>query len=84
MFYESRSFIVFSSWSINVIDGLLLIIAHATMSPSAGECFQSNAFYRHIYDSKYVYGVWLIEVCSLIVGQLAANQFPFILICLDF
>ena len=54
------------SWSINVIDGLLLIVAHATASP-LGEGFQTNSFYRHVYDSKYVYGVWLIEV-SIAVG----------------
>ena len=47
-----------------MIDGLLLIIAHATVSP-LGEgvmYYETNAFYRHVYVSKYVYGVWLIEV----------------------
>ena len=47
-----------------MIDGLLLIIAHATMTPQTEElgCSKSTVFYRHIYNSKYVYGVWLIEV----------------------
>lgn len=47
-----------------MIDGLLLIVAHATMSPMGEGCYNtpSNTFYRHVYDSKYVYGVWLIEV----------------------
>ena len=57
-------YISLSSWSINVIDGLLLIIAHATMQPMGEGCYSapSNSFYRYIYDSKYVYGVWLMEV----------------------
>ena len=49
-----------------MIDGLLLIIAHATMGPMGEGCTNAlgppNTFYRHVYDSKYVYGVWLIEV----------------------
>ena len=47
-----------------MIDGLLLIIAHATMGPVGDDCYSTppNSFYRHVYDSKYVYGVWLIEV----------------------
>ena len=49
-----------------MIDGLLLIVAHATMRPMGDGCYNtlsnSNSFYRHVYDSKYVYGVWLIEV----------------------
>lgn len=45
-----------------MIDGSLLIIAHATMRDGCGTT-QPNVFYRHVYDSKYVYGVWLIEVC---------------------
>ena len=50
-----------------MIDGLLLIVAHATMSPMGEGCYNtpSNAFYGHVYDSKYVYGVWLIEVCHV-------------------
>ena len=51
-----------------MIDGLLLIVAHATMRPMGDGCYNalsnSNSFYRHVYDSKYVYGVWLIEVCE--------------------
>ena len=49
-----------------MIDGLLLIVAHATMRPMGEGCYNtlsnSNSFYRHVYDSKYVYGVWLLEV----------------------
>jgi hypothetical protein len=69
-----------NSWIINVIDGLLLIVVHATMRPMGNEgcnntptSSSSNSFYRHVYDSKYVYGVWLLEVHSL-----TSNPFLFL------
>ena len=48
------------SWSVNVVDGILLIVAHATNIPTQGH---SN-FYRHLYGSKYIYGVWMLEVLA--------------------
>ena len=59
-----------------MIDGLLLIIAHATMGPVGEGCYNTppNSFYRHVYDSKYVYGVWLIEVHYYVIKLLSNTK----------
>lgn len=46
------------SWSVNVLDGILLIVAHAVKIPNEGQ----SVLYRHLYDSKYIYGIWMLEV----------------------
>ena len=46
-------------WSVNVVDGLLLIVAHSLYQ---GPNKPLPAFYIHIYDSKYIYAIWLLEV----------------------
>ncbi len=46
------------SWTVNVVDGILLIVAHAINMQSQGNA----RFYKHLYDSKYIYGIWMLEV----------------------
>ena len=47
------------SWFINVIDGTVLIIAHALFK---GPNEPPPNFYVHIFDNKYIYAIWLLEV----------------------
>ena len=49
---------VVCSWTVNVVDGILLIVAHAINIPSQ----ENSRLYRHLYDSKYIYGIWMLEV----------------------
>lgn len=43
-------------WSVNVIDGLLMIVAHLK-SPS-------HSFYKILYKPYYIYTVWIIEALT--------------------
>lgn len=60
------------SWSVNVVDGVLLILAHAINIPSNGQ----SPFYRHLYDYKYIYGIWMLEV------QIPTHPISYIIISL--
>ena len=48
------------SWSVNVIDGLLMIVAHLK-SPS-------HSFYKILYKPYYIYSVWIIEVNNTVIA----------------
>ena len=47
---------VVCSWSVNVVDGTLLIVAHALGTPT------HNVLFEHLFDYKYIYGIWILEV----------------------
>ena len=47
------------SWIVNILDGLLLIVAHAT---DAGPGHTRSVLYQYIYNPTYIYIVWLLEV----------------------
>ncbi len=57
VFIPHTSFL--SSWVVNVLDGILLIAAHAT-DPGPGHT--RSVLYRYIYDPVYIYIIWLLEV----------------------
>lgn len=47
------------SWLVNLVDGMVIIIAHVAFK-DAGYPFPQ--FYHHIFNFKYIYIVWLLEV----------------------
>lgn len=47
-------------WFVNVIDGVILIVAHALFH-GQGPGYPPPDLYRHIFDSTYIYIVWIIE-----------------------
>ena len=54
----------FCSWAVNVIDGILLIVAHILYhDPSA----PAPPLYRFLYKPYYIYTVWIIEVTGELV-----------------
>lgn len=59
------------SWVVNVIDGILLITAHAT-DPGPGHT--RSALYQYIYDPIYIYIVWLLEVYSSVLELYASYR----------
>ena len=49
----------FFSWSVNVLDGVLLITVHLLQYTNVAI---GNKLYTVLYDPKYIYVVWSIEV----------------------
>ena len=47
------------SWLVNVLDGIVLIVAHVI---SGGPSDPNHSLYRFLYHSKYIYTVWTLEV----------------------
>ena len=44
------------SWFVNVLDGALLVVAHALNAPV------HTVLITHLFDYKYIYGIWILEV----------------------
>lgn len=53
---------VSDSWSVNVIDGVLLIVAHLMNIGGT-----NSQLYLFLYKPVYIYICWTIEVCVCVL-----------------